>query len=257
MAEARRVLVTGAAGRIGSDFRKLYGDRYRFRLTDRRPIADPAGHETMEGDLADLAVAQRACAGMETVLHLAADPNADAEFYGTLLPMNIQATYNVFAAAKEAGCRRVIFASSIHAVNAYALDVQVHPDDPVRPGDMYGVTKVFGEATGAYFAYRLGLSAVAIRIGAYGTPEHAARSNDSRFLALFVSPRDLGQLFHRCIEAPDNLRFAILHGVSNNQLKRLDISSARELVGYAPQDDAFALSERVQLQQHDPGGPDI
>ena len=179
---------------------------------------------------------------MDTVLHLAADPNASADFYGTLLSANIQATYNVFAAAKEAGCRRVIFASSIHAVNGYPLDVQIHPDDPVRPGDMNGVTKVFGEATGAYFAYREGLSAIAVRIGAYGKPEHVTRSDDSRYLSLFVSPRDLSQLFHRCIEAPDSLRFAILHGISNNQLKRLDISSARELVGYDPQDNAFALS---------------
>src|SRR5439155_11826085 len=170
MAELRRVLVTGAAGRIGSDFRRLYGERYQFRLMDRRPIADPAGHETMEGDLANLEVARQACAAMDTVLHLAADANADADFYKTLLSMNIQATYNVFAAAKEAGCRRVIFASSIHAVNAYPLDVQIHPGDPVRPGDMYGVTKVFGEATAAYFAHRQGLNAIAIRIGAYGRP---------------------------------------------------------------------------------------
>ena len=138
----------------------------------------------------------------------------------------------------------------------YPLDVQIHPDDPVRPGDMYGVTKVFGEATGAYFAYREGLSAIAVRIGAYGKPEHVTRSDDSRYLSLFVSPRDLSQLFHRCIEAPDTLRFAILHGISNNQLKRLDISSARELVGYDPQDNAFALSEHVHLEERDPNGPD-
>ena len=61
MAEARQVLVTGAAGRIGSDFRRLYGERYRFRLIDRRPIAAPAGHETTQGDLADLDVARHAC----------------------------------------------------------------------------------------------------------------------------------------------------------------------------------------------------
>jgi nucleoside-diphosphate-sugar epimerase len=257
MAEARRILLTGAAGRIGSDFRRLYGDRYRLRLADRRPVANAGDHETVDGDLADLEVARRACAGMDTVLHLAADADADADFYRTLLAMNIQATYNIFAAAKEAGCRRVIFASSIHAVNAYPLDVQIHPGDPVRPGDMYGVTKVFGEATAAYFAYREGLNGIAIRIGAYAQPEEVARSNDSRFLALFVSPRDLCQLFHRCIEAPDALRFAILHGISDNQLKRLDISSARELVGYEPQDNGFALSGHVSLEPRDPDGPDV
>jgi nucleoside-diphosphate-sugar epimerase len=253
----RRVLITGAAGRIGSDFRRLYGHCYDFRLIDRRPIPDPAGHEPTVGDLAEIAVTHQACAGVDTVLHLAADPNSRADFYETLLAMNVEATYNIFAAARQAGCRRVIFASSIHAVNAYPLDVQVHADDPVRPGDMYGVTKVFGEATAAYFAYREGLNGIAVRIGAYGPPESVAHSDDSRLLSLWVSPRDLAQLFHRCIEAPDTLKFAILHGVSNNQLKRLDISTARELVGYAPQDNAFALSEMTRLKEWDPGGEDV
>jgi nucleoside-diphosphate-sugar epimerase len=257
MPEKRNVLITGAAGRIGSDFRRRYGDCYAFRLLDRRPIAGPAGHETLEGDLVDLEVARRACAGMETVLHLAADPHPDADFYGSLLHANIQATYNVFRAAQEAGCGRVIFASSIHAVNAYPLDVQVHADDPVRPGDMYGVTKVFGEATGAYFAYREGLNAIAIRIGAYGPPDRLGECDDSRLLTLWVSPRDLGQLIHRCIEAPASLKFAIVHGVSNNQLKRLDITSARELLDYAPEDNAFTYSKHTQLAEREPNAEDV
>jgi nucleoside-diphosphate-sugar epimerase len=257
MAEQRRVLITGAAGRIGTSFRRLYGDRYRFRLLDRREIAEPAGHEVMAGDLADLEAARHACAGIDTVLHLAADPSPRADFYRTLLAMNIQATYNVFAAAKEAGCRRVVFASSIHAVNAYPLDVQVHPDDPVRPGDMYGVTKVFGEATAAYFAHRQGLSSIAVRIGAHTAPERVAESDDPRLLALWVSPRDLAQLLHRCIEAPESLRFAIVHGVSNNQFKRLDIRSARDLLGYAPEDNAFTLTTATRLQERDPHGEDV
>jgi uronate dehydrogenase len=257
MAGQRNVLITGAAGRIGSSFRRLYGDRYRFRLLDRRPIPEPAGHAVMAGDLADPEVASRACAGIDTVLHLAADPSPSADFYRTLLAMNIQATYNVFVAASEAGCRRVIFASSIHAVNAYPLDVQVGPDDPVRPGDMYGVTKVFGEATAAYFADRHGLNSIAIRIGAHAPPERVAESTDSRLLALWISPRDLAQLFHRCIEAPDTLRFAIVHGVSNNQFKRLDISSARALVGYDPQDNAFDLTTATRLDVRAPHGEDV
>lgn len=256
LTERRRVLITGAAGRIGSDFRQLYGDRYAFRLLDRRETRRPGAHETCLGDLADLDVARQACAGMDTVLHLAADPNARADFYQSLLSANIQATYNVFAAAQEAGCRRVIFASSIHAVNAYPLDVQIHPDDPVRPGDMYGVTKVFGEATAAYFAHRRGLNAIAIRIGAYSPPEQIADSDDARHLSLFVSPRDLAQLFHLCIEAPDTLKFAIFQGLSDNQLKRMDVSNARELLGYAPQDNAFRLTRATQLKEQDPGGED-
>ena len=126
----------------------------------------------------------------------------------------------------------------------------------MRPGDMYGVTKVFGEATGAYFAYREGVNAIAIRIGAYGPPDQLAECDDSRVLTLWVSPRDLGQLIRRCIDAPPSLKFAIVHGVSNNQLKRLDISTARELLGYAPEYNAFVYSEYSRLAEREPDGED-
>jgi nucleoside-diphosphate-sugar epimerase len=251
------VLITGAAGRIGSSFRAHHGDRYRFRLVDRREISDPGGHETRVGNLADPAFAREVCEGIDTVLHLAADPSASAKFYESLLEANIQVTYNVFAAAHEAGCRRVVFASSNHTVNAYPLDRQVHPDDPVRPGDLYGVTKCFGEALLRYFADRHGLRGVVLRIGAFQPPEAAAASEHPRLLAMFISPRDLAQLIQKSIDAPDDLRFAIFGGVSDNQYKRFDISNARELIGYTPQDNAFTLSEAVRLAERPPEAPDF
>ena len=120
--EKRRILVTGAAGRIGTAFRARYGDRYDFRLVDVREIADAAGHEAYTADLVELDAARKACEGVDTVLHLAADPSPRARFYETLLPLNIRMTYNLFHAAVEQRCRRLVFASSIHAVNAYPLD---------------------------------------------------------------------------------------------------------------------------------------
>jgi NAD+ dependent glucose-6-phosphate dehydrogenase len=253
----RRVLITGAAGRIGTAFRTAHGETYSFRLVDVREAADPGEHEQYTADLTDLDAARRACEGMDTVLHLAADPSPRATFYGTLLPLNIQMTYNLFHAAQEQGCRRLIFASSIHAVNAYPLDYQIHPHDPIRPGDLYGVTKCFGEALCAYFAAREGLSCIAVRIGAFGTPEAVFECADSRLLSLWVSHRDLCQLFHRCIEAPDTLRFLIAHGVSDNQFKRMDITSAREILGYQPEDNAFQLTSQVDLLPRHPSDPDV
>jgi nucleoside-diphosphate-sugar epimerase len=253
----RRVLITGAAGRIGTAFRKHYADRYEFRLVDRRPVEEPGDHEHYEADLVHLEEALRACEGMDTVVHLAADPSPRAAFYDALLPLNIQMAYNLFHAAAEKGCRRLLFASSIHAVNAYPLDYQVHPGDPIRPGDLYGVTKCFGEALCAYYAHRERLSCIAIRIGAFGTPERVAECTDSRHLTLWVSHRDLTQLIHRCIEAPDSVRFLLVQGVSDNQLKRMDITNAREILGYAPQDNAFQISTRIEMTPRRPEEPDI
>lgn len=249
--------MTGAAGRIGRAFLREYGDRYRLRLADVLPHPDPAGHETRLVDLTDPAAAAEVCRDMDTVLHLAADPNPRATFYGSLLDRNIRMAYHLFDAASVAGCRRLVFASSIHAVNAYPLDVQVHPDQPVRPGDLYGVTKAFGEALCSYYGDCTSLSCIAVRIGAFGTPDKVADSPDPRLLALWVSERDLCQLLHRCIEAPETVRRLIVHGVSDNQFKRLDISGARDVLGYAPQDDAFRISRRCGLDRREPGEPDV
>jgi nucleoside-diphosphate-sugar epimerase len=255
--EKRRILLTGAAGRIGTAFRKHYGANYHLRLADRRPVDEPGPHEQYIADLVNLDEAVRACEGIDTVIHLAADPSPRATFYDTLLPLNIQMTYNMFHAAVEQKCRRLIFASSIHAVNAYPLDYQVHADDPVRPGDLYGVTKCFGEALCSYYAHREGLSCIAIRIGAFGTPDRMQDCSDSRLLSLWVSHTDLTQLLHRSVEAGDDLRFLIVQGVSDNQLKRMDISNAREILGYDPRDNAFQISSHVDLAPRRPDDPDV
>ena len=237
----RRVLLTGAAGRIGTAFRQEVGNRYALRLADRAIDGlDGSGeHEALALDLADLNACRRACAGIDTVVHLAADASASADFYGSLLDNNVKATYNVFRAAGEAGCRRVIFASSVHAVWGYPDEVQVHTDMPVRPANMYGVTKCFGEAVARAFADAGPLSAICIRIG-YFDPRPTDFPLDWRDLSMAITPRDLNQLLVRCIET-EGVPFAIVHGLSNNRFTAYDISTARELLGYAPQDDAFEL----------------
>lgn len=236
----RKVLLTGAAGRIGTAFRQQAGGRYAMRLADRQ-IGDLAEHgdEALAFDIVDLDACQRACAGIDTVVHLAADPSSRTGFYESLLDNNIKGTYNIFRAAKDQGCARVIFASSVQAVEAYPLDVQVSTNMPVRPSSMYGVSKCFGEAVASYFAHVEGLSSIVVRIGTFA--RLAPGDNiTARNMSTFVSPRDLVHLLVQCIETPD-IPFGIVHGVSNNRFKRLDPTPARELVGYEPQDDAFQI----------------
>ena len=243
----RRVLLTGAAGGIGRAFFRSARERYRFRLADRDPVTAQMDvspeHDVVQFDIADLAACQQACAQIDTVVHLAADANPDAEFYDSLLDNNIKGVYNIFRAAKDQGCRRVIFSSSAWVVGGYPRDVQVRPEAPLRPVNLYGVSKCFGEAIAAYFAHDEGLSTIVVRIGAYddGSADNwLRRSPNVRDLATYVSARDLQQLLIRCIEAPD-ISFAIAHGLSNNRFKRLDLTTTRELLGYTPQDDAFEV----------------
>lgn len=239
----RTVLLTGAAGRIGSAFREDTGERYQLRLADKTiaPLEQEPRptHEIVELDVADLAACQRACAGVDTVVHLAADPATKADFYESLLDTNIKGTYNIFRAAKDQGCQRVVYASSVQTLEGYALDQQLTPQTPVRPKNMYGVSKCFGEAVASYFAYQEQLSAVVVRIGHYNTFAPGER-HSARNMSAYISRRDLVQLLIRAIEV-EPLRFAIVHGVSNNRFKRLDLSDTREQVGYDPQDDAFKI----------------
>ena len=248
----RRVLVTGATGRIGSSFSTSARDRYRLRLLVHREehlAAAERNGEAVLGDLSDYSSVRSAFEAIDTVVHLAADPSPQAG-WESLQRNNIVATYNTFRAAAEAKCRRVIFASSIHAVSGYPEGYQVHVDDPVNPGDLYGTSKCFGEALARSVAVQEGVSAIVIRIGAFQPREEAMRAERIGMMNAFVSHRDLNQLMRRAID-DERILFAILHGLSGNRFNRMDIGTARELVGYAPEDDFTELNrELADLNLH-------
>lgn len=242
--QRRTVLVTGARGRIGSYFAQYAAEKYDLILMVR-PAHNEEGlsrfGKIVKADLLQLEKLKRFFQGVDTIVHLAANPDEKAT-WGELIDSNIVGLYHTFAAAVEAHCRRVVFASSIHAVSGYPLEHQVHTDDPVSPGDLYGVTKCFGEALGRFFATSSDLSVICIRIGSFQPVERIGESS-SRIMRTFISHRDLAQLITRCIDDV-HVKFAIVHGLSDNGfLNRMDISETRELFGYLPQDrgkeDAF------------------
>ena len=237
---AHHVLVTGAAGRIGSYFASHNGGKYRLRLLvrgDEEGIDQLTQYgEVVQADLADLNALKRACEGIETVVHMAGDPSPSA-LWADLLAVNIIGTYNLFAAAKAQGVKRVIYASSIHAVSGYTPDIQVKTNEPVNPGDLYGVSKCFGEALARYMSGCEGVQAIALRIGGFQPLSTVQKESGVTLLDDWVSERDLNQLLHKCIDV-EGVTFAILHALSDNRFKRLDISTTRTLVGYAPQDAA-------------------
>lgn len=234
-----KVLVTGARGRIGRAFLEHAGGCFDLHLTDREG-GRLSGREVSTFDVADLEACRRACEGVEVVVHLAADPSPSADFYGSLLESNVKGAYNVFRAATDAGCRRVVYASSVHAVEGYPRDVVVMPDWSVCPVNPYGVTKCFGEALASCFAHSEGLSCLVLRIGTFEANRIMNRPTEEA-LRSFVSRRDLNQLLVRCVET--DVHYGIFHATSDNRRKRLDISSTKEFLGYEPQDDAFELYE--------------
>jgi nucleoside-diphosphate-sugar epimerase len=242
------VLLTGAAGRIGTAFRQATGERYHFRLADVRTDgldATPGdGHQVVRLDVADRDACRDACAGMEAVVHLAADPDPAADFASSLLANNIVGAHNIFLAALEAECRRVVFASSIQTMLAYPPAPPIPVDATTRPENLYGASKCWGEAAASAFAAQ-GLSVICVRIGAYDAPWLAEPDVDPAELAAYVSARDLNQLLVRAIDAAD-IDYAIVYGVSDNHPNRVDLASTRALLGYAPQDDGFGVHGRAR-----------
>jgi nucleoside-diphosphate-sugar epimerase len=247
------VLLTGAGGSIGlaflDDYLTEYGKSYRVRPMYRNKDAiDRRFDDVAIADIEDLGALTRSCGGVHTVVHLAANSDWQADFCDGLVGPNVIGAYHMFEAARRAGVRRVVYASSVHAVMGYPVDRQAHEHDASRPDTLYGVTKVFGEALCASYAYEYGLSCIAVRIGAFvPRDEHAEirESDNPQHLDIVITQRDMSQLLHRCITAPDDVRYAIVHGLSDNRFKRLDLTETRALLGYEPEDDAFRMSEEI------------
>jgi len=233
MSASKTVLITGAAGLVGDILRTHWGDRHQLRLADIRPLENLAAHEEfVRTDITDYQQMLTACTGVDVVVHLAADPNMHAEFYDTLLPLNVIGTYNAFEAARAAGCQRLVFASSINVVLGYEGE-DVKWDVPVFPQNVYGATKCWGEALARVFSDQHGLSCICVRLGSPRFDQSGDWDPDRRNGSL--SPRDCAQFFGRCVEVA-HVDFAIVHGISNHRHSWMDLEISRAVLGYEPQD---------------------
>jgi uronate dehydrogenase len=243
-----RIVVTGAAGLIGSILRPELSRRRRVTALDRVP-----GHAGVVADARDLDALSEAFVGHDVVVDLAARPSAELpweEVYGN----NIPATRTVLEAALRAGVRRVIYASSNSVIGGFERDEPyasilagryegLHPehisrlgaDAPVRPDSFYGVGKAFGEACCRYYSDAHGLSTICLRIGTVNLEDRPLKP---RHFAKLLTHGDLVSLVERCIDAPASVVHAILYGVSANTWRVWEIDSATRLVGYEPTDDA-------------------
>jgi uronate dehydrogenase len=235
----RRILITGAAGNIGRCLREGLRGRYpAIRLSDVVPL-EPArdGEELAPADLTDMAALAAAMEGVDCVVHLGAVSVEDA--WEKILPANIAGTWNVFEAARRNGVRRIVYASSHHAIGFYRRARSVDRSVPPRPDGAYGVSKVFGEAVGRLYADKHGMTVACLRIGAF-----QPKPRDRRLLKVWLSPHDAVQLVTRCIEAPD-YHFLVVYGVSNNTRCQY-LNTGIEFLGYRPEDNAEDYAAEIE-----------
>ncbi len=244
----QRLLITGAAGRIGSVLRQgLRGEIEELRLADLEPLQPEAANERcVHVDLRDFAAVMRLLHGVDAIVHLAAIPH-EAPF-SEVLDHNIRVTSHLLEAARRHGVRRLVLASSNHVTGMYPAGQRIGPEVPARPDSFYGVGKVCDEALGRLYAEKFGLEVACLRIGSF-----LERPRDERALATWLSHRDAVELVRRCLTTPQ-LGFAILYGVSGNRRSWWDNPDAERL-GYEPQDDAEAFAAEIHADPDAVRGP--
>ncbi|CAM4164368.1 NAD(P)-dependent oxidoreductase [Kibdelosporangium persicum] len=247
----QRILITGAAGGVGTLMRpRLAADDRILRLLDIAELpaaADGERVETIQASITDMDAMERACEGVDAVIHLGG--HSLEQVWSKILDVNINGTYVVLEAARRQGVKRVVLASSNHAVG-YIKEADGEAADYAfpRPDTNYGVSKAAMEALGSMYADRYGMDVICVRIGSC-----FAKPKDVRMLSTWLSPDDGARLFEACLATPKP-GFRIVWGVSDNTRRWFSLDEARKL-GYESKDDSeeFAAEVLARHGELDPG----
>jgi nucleoside-diphosphate-sugar epimerase len=251
MPNRKRVLITGAAGRIALLVREALSPDYEVTGVDIRP--SEVHPQDRVADMTDLEAIRPLFRDKDVVVDFANNPAGDLSWEDAY-HNNILATFNSMRAAQEAGVRRYVYTSSNRATEGYEHDdlyaaicagkyegidaatfTRVNAAMPVRPNGPYGIAKAAAEAAGRYFSDQHGMSVICLRLGTMGREGEGPRA--VRQFATMLTPRDVKHLYQCAVAAPEDLRFGIFYGVSNNKWNFWDITDARERIGYLPQDN--------------------
>jgi len=240
--EPLTVLITGACGNIGSKLRVAWSDLYDLVLLDIAPPPYDAG--VIKVDLSELDDEWITYFhGVDTVIHLAANPD-DLATWEELEQPNLDVLANVLHAAALAGVERFIFASSNHVMGGYREldDMRITPELPPRPDGPYGATKLMGERLGRSLAKAFDMAFIALRLGWVQRGDNLPDTlPDDWSRGMWLSNRDMVRLFEAAVEAElDDRDFVVVNGMSNNRGTRWDLDAAAELLGFDPEDDAYA-----------------
>lgn len=229
------VLVTGAAGNVGTVLARGFEGRHRLRGFDFRAAADYA--DAVVGDIGDLAQVQAAAQGMDAIIHLVNVPGGEWEHS----LQNMAGTHNVFEAARLCGVPRVVYASrgGILPQSFYPRTLQRTVDMLPKPDSFYTISKVCGESLAYMYSARHGIGAVAVRIGNFkldrDLPEHPHH----------LSHGDCVRVFEQAISHP-GVKFEVVFGVSDSDWPLYDLEHGRKAIGYCPQDKSHVPEEERQ-----------
>lgn len=234
----KKLVLTGAAGRLGSYLReplsKMCDELVSTDITaDIGKLYD--GETYMKADLSSLDAMLEVLAGAEMVVHFGAI--GDEAPWDDILQSNIIGAYNVWEAAYRCGIKRVVYASSVHAVGMHKKTDTIGLDAPHRPDTYYGLAKCFSEDLASLYWDKRGIEAVCMRIFS------CAQANNARSIGTWLSYDDLIHLVERSVDSPV-VGFSIVYGISNNDRAVVDNTKAGHL-GYRPKDNAEVFAKEV------------
>lgn len=245
----KKVLITGAAGLIGSVLIEGLSTDYELLLADKRSVNSNRFHRVDLSSFEETLELFERIDFPECVIHLAADSNVNAS-WKSVLSNNIIATRNIFEVSNRFGAEKIVFASSNHVTGLYEADPnfkykiysggkggEISPSHSYMPDSLYGVSKVFGEQLGRYYSLNYGVSVICLRIGSL---TKSNRPETERHLATWISHDDLVQLVKNSIENK-NIEFGVYYGVSDNERRIWDISGVKKDLSYEPRDKAEEL----------------
>ncbi|MBM4084194.1 MAG: NAD(P)-dependent oxidoreductase [Planctomycetes bacterium] len=237
--QSMRILLTGAAGKVGSELRRLLRPDFGIRSVDIRPVEGEA--DAHVADIAKLDQLLPLMTGMDAVAHLAItstrtipDYNSDA-YWEAQLDVNVKGTFNVFEAARRAGVRKVVYMSSLTTVFGYPRDRYIDRNTAALPDSVYALTKQMGEQVGELYSRMHGISAICFRLGC---PVDAANlppqtQTDKYYRSLCVSFDDIAQAYRLALLSKD-IPFGVYNLLSDNPESLWDLSATREALGYRP-----------------------
>jgi uronate dehydrogenase len=238
----KKLVLTGAAGRLGSYLREPLAAMCEELVSS--DIAEDIGklydgERYQKADLASYDEVAALMEGADMVVHFGAI--VDEKPFMELLGPNFVGSYNVWESAYQAGARRVVYASSIHAVGMHKKSDFIGIDAPHKPDTFYGLAKCFTEDLGSMYWDKRQLESVHLRILS------AAQVNNSRALGSWLSYDDLIQLVTRAVDTP-SVGFSVIYGVSNNDRAPVDNAKA-SFLGYRPKDNAEQFAEKVLAEE--------
>ena len=227
---SKKILITGAAGHVGRALTAAWKDSYRLTLLDVRPVKQTFGAHAVIADIRDGIIMHALCEHHDTVVHLAISGNL-SDPPNMLAPVNLIGTRNLMRIAAFAGCRRLIYASS--------LSIDLYPDRA------YSQAKLATETCAREISESTPLSIHCLRLGAVLPARHPLLWPGNKNLDHVLTHSDMVKLFTCSVEASSEIHYGVFNGISNNKPSSHDISCARASLGYEPNDVSQAIAHQI------------